>query len=248
LQEVQPIEEEAIRLWVAAGAKPANFKGVDVQIVDLPRSRLGLAAADTIWLDKDAAGHGWFIDPTPADSSEFPATPGSAAYGKVDLLTVVAHELGHVLGYEDAGSDGLMAEYLGTGERRVPALVPTDVKATEALHGPASKLSRSLSSLRPSFAAPSANFDHFLALLTLPQEASTTGLLETEGVVPIEASLPSIDQPPLLMTAKANSAMPAARIAFSTQVLDRLFADVEGQWFDDLFQDSLTVPKTVRVK
>src|SRR5207244_84026 len=46
LQEVQPIEEEAIRLWVAAGANPASFKGVDVQIVDLPRSGLGLAAAD----------------------------------------------------------------------------------------------------------------------------------------------------------------------------------------------------------
>src|SRR5439155_6285139 len=122
LQQLQPIEEQAIRLWVAAGANPASFKDVDVQIVDLPRSGLGLAAADTIWLDRDAAGHGWFIDSTPGESSEFRATPQSPASGKVDLLTVVAHELGHVLGFEDTDGDGLMAEFLGTGMRRVPTL------------------------------------------------------------------------------------------------------------------------------
>src|SRR5207244_964033 len=44
----------------------------------------------------------------------------SPAHGKVDLLTLMAHELGHVLGYEDSGTDGLMAEYLGTGVRRLP--------------------------------------------------------------------------------------------------------------------------------
>jgi hypothetical protein len=41
VQQVQPIEEEAIRLWEAAGANPASFKGVDVNIVDLPGSGLG---------------------------------------------------------------------------------------------------------------------------------------------------------------------------------------------------------------
>jgi hypothetical protein len=86
VQQVQPIEQAAIHLWVTAGANPASFQRVQIQIVDLPRSGLGLTAADTIWLDKDAAGHGWFIDANPADNSEFPAGPGSPAYGKVDLF------------------------------------------------------------------------------------------------------------------------------------------------------------------
>ena len=49
-------------------------------------------------------------------------TSATAFTSPSTVASVVAHELGHVLGYEDAGSDGPMAEYLGTGVRRVPAL------------------------------------------------------------------------------------------------------------------------------
>lgn len=63
---------------------------------------LGYAAAQTVTLDDNAAGYGWFIDPTPADDSEFDLF--STAYRKdrfalrsVDLLSVVMHELTHVL-------------------------------------------------------------------------------------------------------------------------------------------------------
>jgi hypothetical protein len=80
-----------------------------------------MAFPGAVWIDRTAAGYGWFIDPTVADDSAFPAAPGSPAYGKVDLLTVVEHELGHVLGLEDTTEDGLMGIFLGTGVRRVPA-------------------------------------------------------------------------------------------------------------------------------
>jgi hypothetical protein len=80
-----------------------------------------MAFPGAIWIDRDAAGYGWYIDPSPAADAAFPAAPGSDAYGKVDLHTVVEHELGHELGFDDTAGDGLMGEYLAPGTRRVPA-------------------------------------------------------------------------------------------------------------------------------
>jgi hypothetical protein len=45
---------------------------------------------------------------------------GGAAAGHIDLLTVVEHELGHIIGLPDTGGPGVMEEALDTGERRLP--------------------------------------------------------------------------------------------------------------------------------
>src|SRR5439155_10160063 len=71
----------------------------------------------------------------PADDSEFAlavtgrelsAGPGSPAFGRMDLLTVVEHELGHVLGLEDLDAQisphELMTDTLAAGVRRSPSL------------------------------------------------------------------------------------------------------------------------------
>ncbi len=51
------------------------------------------------------------------------AIAGGAADGRMDLLTVMMHELGHVLGLDDLDSldnhDDLMAETLAIGFRRL---------------------------------------------------------------------------------------------------------------------------------
>ncbi len=85
-------------------------------------------------IDKNAAGYGWFVDPTPLSNEEFARTgtgaltalPGGPAAGRMDLETAVLHEMGHLAGLEHANSqsqpNSLMAETLTPGLRRTDAL------------------------------------------------------------------------------------------------------------------------------
>jgi len=94
--------------------------------MDLPGSTLGLASSSIIFLDSNAAGHGWFLDPTPHDDSEFTSESANEhPSSQVDLLSVLAHELGHLLGMDDdAAADpygqNVMADALPVGLRRMP--------------------------------------------------------------------------------------------------------------------------------
>jgi len=130
---LDPIVDEAIsRLadsYLLDESQMALLDSVHFEIVDFDEMILGRAWGTTVLLDLDAAGHGWFIDPTPADDAEFKrvnengdrvAGKMSAAYGDMDLLTVVMHELGHILGHgHDAVESGdLMKATLDTGARR----------------------------------------------------------------------------------------------------------------------------------
>src|SRR5262249_47910933 len=130
-EELAPIVAAAIVRWAAAGITPAEvdrLRRVHVELADLDGVFLGLEGDDTILIDRTADGDGWFIDPTPLSDREFAPTAkagelvartGGPARGLMDLLTVVMHEMGHVLGLGDAheGSspDTLMTEDLPTG-------------------------------------------------------------------------------------------------------------------------------------
>jgi hypothetical protein len=123
--ELMPVVNAAIDRLVGAGFAAELFSSVQVSIADLPGAMLGLATADTITIDVDAAGYGWFIDPTPLDDSELVNRKSQIANQKpIELLTVVMHELGHTLGldddYLDPDSDDIMNGWLPTGTRRSP--------------------------------------------------------------------------------------------------------------------------------
>jgi hypothetical protein len=119
-QQLQPVLQEAIASGQAAGtsaAQVAALNQVQVPIAALPGSRLGEEAGQGIWISPNAARGGWFVDASPARNGDFPATPGSPAYGKMDLLSPVDHELGHVLGLEPSqDSNGVVGDtYLFAG-------------------------------------------------------------------------------------------------------------------------------------
>ncbi len=79
-------------------------------------------------MDVNAAGHGWFVDVSSSASDQFrmgldrnmlAAIAGSDAYGRMDLLSVIAHEMGHVLGFDhdDADRFAVMGDELDPGVR-----------------------------------------------------------------------------------------------------------------------------------
>jgi len=128
-QELAPIADAVMRSWAESPAVDvASLEDVTFQIADLQGLALGQAIGSTVLIDINAAGYGWFADASPAESSEFTvrldrnivaAAVGSDAYGRMDLATVLAHEIGHVLGFDhdDASRIAVMDDNLEPGVR-----------------------------------------------------------------------------------------------------------------------------------
>jgi len=151
LASLDPVIDAAIsRLQPSLDATATeHLRQVTWEIIDLPGSLLGWATANHVYLDSDAAGYGWFVDPTPMDDTEFSsihstneltAWLASQSHDRVDLLTTVMHELGHLLGYGHSDERDLMHETLPLGTRRLPGDMfdidfidePGDIEATDA--------------------------------------------------------------------------------------------------------------------
>ena len=120
---------QAHRELRAIGLSPvaqAHLHSTEIVIADLPGHVLARAVGRTIILDRDAAGHGWFVDPTPWESSEFSSGPLVRAgtidesATRIDLLTTLIHEFGHLIGVEHVEDPNhVMNESLPPGVRRL---------------------------------------------------------------------------------------------------------------------------------
>ncbi|MEN8205399.1 MAG: calcium-binding protein, partial [Pseudomonadota bacterium] len=127
---LDPLAAEAIaRLTSTYGfsdEEQARLAGVTFSVTDLQGLMLAQTRGSSVEIDVDAAGHGWFVDPTPMDDAEFrrhipgtglAATPDSDAYDRIDLLSVIMHELGHVLDLSHESGQPFMADTLTDGQR-----------------------------------------------------------------------------------------------------------------------------------
>ena len=135
--ELDGIVAAAKQLWTAAlGAGDPRLAVLDNIVVlagNLPDGMLGETMGAQIIIDMSAQGWGWFVDPSPLGNSEFPvavasgvfaADPTSPAYGHMDLLSTVLHELGNAMGFaEDTGKD-VTGMTLSAGLRRLPTGLP----------------------------------------------------------------------------------------------------------------------------
>ncbi|MCA9073077.1 MAG: FG-GAP repeat protein, partial [Planctomycetaceae bacterium] len=135
--DIQPTVDAAIERLENVGL-PEDLReilsSVVFEITDLGGNHLAEALPGRIRIDINAAGIGWYIDPTPRDDLEFTVNNGNAvhpdAIGRIDLLTVILHEFVHELGGQDLNAldhpDHLMAETLPPSQRRSPQLGDLD--------------------------------------------------------------------------------------------------------------------------
>ena len=137
-EDVERLAQEAIARWEASGLTDeqiAALADVEYIIDDLGADTLGYVDGMTIYLDDDAAGSDWFIDDTEWLDEEFVKIDGllQAELGEngdawvdagegIDLLSVIMHEQGHIVGLLDdyTGEPGdIMHGLFRDGERRI---------------------------------------------------------------------------------------------------------------------------------
>jgi uncharacterized repeat protein (TIGR01451 family) len=151
-EELSSAVQAAILRFIDTGISDeevARLRALSFTVADLPSGELASSGPDGVAVDRTGAGHGWFIDATPLEDSEFDkpvaakrldASGYSDAHGRMDLMTAVMHELGRALGHAKAvrgkRGRGLMKTTLPAGVRRLPAVRRKDAPGAARVTAP----------------------------------------------------------------------------------------------------------------
>ena len=130
---VDSIAKSGVVLWTQTGISSEQVQLLDsvtYKIGNLGGNRLGATDGSRITIDDNAAGAGWFVDPTPMDHSEF--SQQGPATRHIDLLSIVLHEQGHVLGLDHG--EFLMESVFDRGERSLPDLAHYSYSHADHVH------------------------------------------------------------------------------------------------------------------
>jgi len=134
-QQADAALASALAAWTASGLPEADrqtLQAMDVRVMDLPGDMLGGETSVGLLLDRNAAGYGWNVDTGLVEAGRALAVAGTERRpqadlwpaGGMDLLSVLAHELGHVLGLDDLHGEEhageLMSATLPAGVQRLP--------------------------------------------------------------------------------------------------------------------------------
>ncbi|WP_020680160.1 DUF4347 domain-containing protein [Marinobacterium rhizophilum] len=206
-EAAEQIFAEAKHRWALSGLIGSDslelLDALQVEVVSLDGAVLAQVEGTTIYLDSNAAGWGWFVDPTAGADEEFRAMADGSlqawaqtdAFAHMDLLTVLSHEIGHVLGYaHTTGGRGasLMDETLAAGVREVPgsgllhgfnasldSFVSDDQPAADSAAQPASKRSVKVKDAEAQDAdeARADKAAYLLSELNLPDELPSSAAL-----------------------------------------------------------------------
>ncbi|HJQ24568.1 MAG TPA: Calx-beta domain-containing protein [Blastocatellia bacterium] len=164
--ELNWMAQAALERWQQAGLSAEDLtrlQAVTFEVADLPAGQMAAADGLHVKIDETAAGYGWFVDQTPQEDSEFlvpvagrelQTSEYSAAYGRVDLLTVLLRQLGQVYlqGQQRVPKAlrPLMDSTLSPGVRRLPDAAAITLNLSSRVHEGATEGSTSeLSAAQP---------------------------------------------------------------------------------------------------
>jgi len=227
VNQVQTILDAAVARWEKMGVSAGLLGSVQISLTDLPGQAFARTGLNSILIDPTAAGVGWFVDATPAADSEFSIRGGgrgllaptdSDVAGRIDLLTVVMHELGHVLGLDH--QPGLMNDSLGTGVRHLPTRALVELASSTQTFGLASAegIQESLIAGLDAFATWSGNFG-----------TNLQSLLNSATKIPFTNSSLSSLFPSINTSAVRSKVMSQIRTPLETYFLDAgSFANFDG--------------------